>query len=100
MARYENTKSKTNRITRGLSNSQVYSITSNTTTIYSSIPEKDSDIWVITQSGDRLDLLANQYYGNPRLWWYIAKANGLTFLTIPAGTSLRIPANTEYAIGK
>ena len=99
MSRYENTKIKKNIIKRGISNPQVYSITSNTGTIYSSIPETDNDIWVITQPGDRFDLLAHQFYGDPNLWWYIAKANNLTFMSIPHGTSLRIPATTEYAIG-
>ena len=99
MSRYENTKIKKSIIKRGISNPQVYNITSNTGTIYSSIPETDNDIWVITQPGDRFDLLAHQFYGDPNLWWYIAKANNLTFMSIPHGTSLRIPATTEYAIG-
>ena len=99
MNRYENTKIKTNLVTRGISSPQSYNITSNGTTIYSSIPETDSDIWVITQTGDRLDLLANQYYNDSTLWWYIAKANNLTFVSLPTGISLRIPATTEYAIG-
>ena len=99
MSRYENTKIKKSIIKRGISNPQVYNITSNTGTIYSSIPETDNDIWVITQPGDRFDLLAHQFYGDPNLWWYIAKANNLTFMSIPHGTSLRIPATNEYAIG-
>ena len=69
------------------------------TTIYSSIPELDGDIYVITQYGDRLDLLANRFYGDPSLWWYIAKANNLTIMKIPTGTSLRIPENTDFAVG-
>ena len=99
MARYENTKIKKNIIKRGISTSQVYNITSNASTVYSSIPETDNDIWVITQPGDRFDLLAHQFYGDPNLWWYIAKANNLTFMSLPSGVSLRIPATTEYAIG-
>ena len=99
MSRYENTKTRTSLVTRGKSIPQVYNIKSNTTTIYSSIPETDSDIWVITQTGDRLDLLAHQFYNNVNLWWYIAKANNLTLMTLQAGISLRIPATTEYAVG-
>ena len=34
------------------------------------------------------------------LWWYIAKANHLRFMTLEPGTSLRIPTTTQYAIGK
>ncbi|MAH43656.1 hypothetical protein CL614_08130 [archaeon] len=99
MSRYEHTKIKTSLVTRGLANPQVYNITSNGTTIYSSIPESDTDIWVITQTGDRLDLLAQQFYSDVNLWWYIAKANNLTFIHLPAGISLRIPASIQYAIG-
>ena len=98
MARYENTKIKQGVVSRGIP-PKPYNITSYRTTIYSAIPETDSDIWVITQHGDRLDNLAFQFYGDQSLWWYIAKANNLTFMTIPIGTSLRIPATTQYAIG-
>ena len=50
--------------------------------------------------GDRLDHLAHQFYGDVSLWWYIAKANNLKFMTVPTGISLRIPGSTNYAIGK
>ena len=84
---------------RGLKDVKTYESTSQSTTFYSTIPQSDNDIYVITQAGDRLDLLASQFYGDVDLWWYIAKANGLTFMTIPTGTSLRIPGTIEYAIG-
>ena len=98
--RYGNVKTKSSILNRGLRISQTYNINSNTTVIYSVIPKSDSDIYVLTQPGDRLDLLANQFYGDVNLWWYIAKANGLTFMTIPTGTKLRIPQDARYAIGK
>ena len=60
MSRYENTKSKTSQILRGKKEVKSYNIKSYGTTIYSSIPESDSDIYVITQFGDRLDQLAHQ----------------------------------------
>jgi nucleoid-associated protein YgaU len=97
--RYENTQTKRKVIKRGFK-STPYDITSNSTTIYSSIPKSDSDVYVLTQDGDRLDNLAFQYYGDQNLWWYIAKANNLSFMTLNAGVSLRIPATTQYAIGK
>ena len=100
MARYENTKIKKDQIMRGKNISKSYNITSYLTTIYSDIPETDSDVYVITQKGDRLDNLAYQFYGDQHLWWYIAKANNLNFMTIPTGTSLRIPGTIQYAIGK
>ena len=97
--RYGNTKIKNSTVKRG-SKQISYDVSSQTTTIYSSIPEVDGDLYVITQYGDRLDSLAHQFYGDVNLWWYIAKANGLTFMTMPPGTRLRIPATTKYAIGK
>ena len=100
MGRYQNTKIKTNILRRGNLDNKKYSVKSLNTIVYSSIPESDGDIYVITQMGDRLDHLANQYYGDVNLWWYIAKANNLSFMTILPGIRLRIPATTEYAIGK
>ena len=67
------------------------------TTMYRQIPKEDTDIYVITQMGDRLDLLANQFYNDPNLWWYIAQANDLFTMNLEAGTSLRIPSSTKYA---
>tara|TARA_Y100000593_G_C4145150_1_gene254258 strand:+ start:333 stop:605 length:273 start_codon:yes stop_codon:yes gene_type:complete len=69
------------------------------TTIYSSIPASDNDIFIMTQIGDRLDTLADQFYEDSSLWWYIAKANHLKFNNVPVGTILRIPVTLEYARG-
>ena len=69
------------------------------TTIYSKVPEKDTDRYFIAQDGDRCDNLANQFYGNSNLWWFIARVNNLNTNNIPAGTSLRIPIDTEFAKG-
>ena len=69
-------------------------------TIVPNIPIKDSDIFVFPVYGERFDNIAQKYYGDVNLWWYIAKANNLTFMTIPIGTSLRIPQDARYAIGK
>ena len=63
---------------------------------YSTIPVSDGDIFVITQTGDRLDLLAYQFYGDSQLWWYIAKANNLKFNNLEEGLTLRIPSSTDY----
>jgi nucleoid-associated protein YgaU len=68
-----------------------------TTTLYRQIPERDTDVYVITQPGDRLDTIAFDFYGDPHLWWIIAKANKLQQLNIKVGTSLRIPITTEDA---
>jgi|TARA_Y100000996_G_C22550073_1_gene653371 nucleoid-associated protein YgaU len=69
------------------------------TTIYKKVEEKNSDSYFIAQEGDRCDNLANRFYGDSTLWWFIAKVNNLTTNNIPAGTSLRIPATTVDAEG-
>lgn len=38
------------------------------------------DIQHTVTSSDRIDLLANTYYGTPDLWWVIARANGIRLL--------------------
>ena len=101
MSRYEHTRIKVTNVVRGKDVSMPYSnVKSFSTTVYGNIPRADNDIYVITQMGDRLDHLAHQFYGDVSLWWYIAKANNLKFMTLPTGTSLRIPGSTQYAIGK
>jgi len=65
-----------------------------TTVLYPSIPLSSSDIYVITTDGDRLDLLANEYYGDYSLYWIISAANDnlpQNSIHLPAGTQLRIP---------
>ena len=69
------------------------------TTIYKKVEEKNSDLYFIAQEGDRCDNLANRFYGDSSLWWFIARVNNLTTNNIPAGTSLRIPASTQDAEG-
>ena len=88
MSRYKNTRKQTKN------NKSSYS-----TTIYKKVEEKNTDSYFIATQGDRCDVLANRFYGDSTLWWFIAKVNNLTTNNIPAGTSLRIPATTEDAEG-
>lgn len=70
---------------------------------YPEIPLSENDIYVITAEGDRLDLLAQQYYGDVSLYWIISAANNeLTknSLFIPEGTQVRIPTNTGQIIAQ
>ena len=69
------------------------------TTIYEEVPERNDDIFLVSQNGDRLDKLAHQFYGDSSLWWYIAKANNLKHMNIKSCISLRIPVSTEFARG-
>jgi nucleoid-associated protein YgaU len=65
------------------------------TRIYPNIPKTDKDIYIVTQTGDRLDTLANQFYGDSSLWWIIATANNIHDATfaVEDGTTLRVPEN-------
>ena len=63
---------------------------------YPNIPLSESDVYVITNVGDRLDSLAYSYYNDATLWWVIAMANNNATKGVlyPApGTQLRIPIN-------
>ena len=62
--------------------------------------ESNSDILLIATEGDRCDLISQEYYGTPELWWYIASANNLSSNNIEAGTQLRVPVSIENAILK
>jgi hypothetical protein len=68
---------------------------------YPNIPLSESDNYVITTIGDRLDLLAYQYYRDSTLWWIISMANNnITkgLLYPEPGTQLRIPINISSVI--
>ena len=67
---------------------------------YPEIPLSVDDLYITTTSGDRLDSLAHQFYGDVTLWWYIAKANGLKDLRVESGLSIRIPGSTKFAVGR
>ena len=69
-------------------------------TLFDNVPVSDNDIYIITQYGDRLDLLAHQFYGDVSLWWYIARANDLNSILIPENIQLRIPGTKQYAKGR
>ena len=66
------------------------------TSNYPLIPASENDVYVLTEETDRLDLLANQFYGDPSLWWVISIANKSlpqNSLVLEAGIQLRIPGN-------
>ena len=86
MKRYSNTGIK-----RDKSGVRVYN-----TTFYPSIPIDDSDQFIYTKFGDRVDALANEYYGDVTLWWIISKANGIKGQAgLKPGQLLRIPGQVE-----
>ena len=80
MDRYKNTKIYSNKIAYH-------------TTVLPNIPEQASDLYIISRDGDRLDLLANEFYKDSGFWWVIAEANNIGKGTtiVEPGIQLRIP---------
>tara|TARA_R110000851_G_scaffold309676_2_gene469223 strand:- start:320 stop:625 length:306 start_codon:yes stop_codon:yes gene_type:complete len=62
------------------------------------IEKLDTDIYIISRAGDRLDMLSYEYYGEQSQWWVIAQANhiGKGTLAIEPGIRIRIPSIREY----
>lgn len=68
--------------------------------IYPDIPVTEDDDYVITVLGDRLDLIAFDFYGDVSFWWVIASANSLPgdSIYLEPGLQLRIPSDLPAAI--
>lgn len=64
---------------------------------YPDIPLDSGDIYIISSFGDRLDLIAYDYYKDITLWWIIAIANAEFIssdsLYVPPATQLRVPTD-------
>lgn len=58
------------------------------------VPVSSADVYIQTTSIERLDKLANTFYGDSTLWWIIAIANGLGkgTIVVPKNSKLRIPS--------
>ena len=84
-SRYQNNEVKTTNDGRRVFRSK----------IYPNIPLRDDDIYVATETTDRLDTLAYDYYKDASLWWIIAAANNIHNAPygLKDGTILRIPQN-------
>jgi len=91
-SRYKNTSIKTDK--RG---KRVFK-----PTIYPKIPIQDSDVFIYPIFGDRLDTLAQKYYGDTSLWWIIAKANNLdaAHIGLEVDNQLRIPINIDFILNR
>ena len=91
MKRYATTRQKIDK-----SGIRVYS-----TTYYPEIRISDGDSFMYPIEGERLDNLANKYYGDTTLWWIIAKANGLKCKpALSSDEIIRIPGNISSIIEK
>jgi hypothetical protein len=69
--------------------------------VYPTIPLSESDIYVVTTIGDRLDYMAYSYYRDSELYWIISVANNNvtkgSLFPIP-GTQMRIPTDLNNVL--
>jgi hypothetical protein len=68
---------------------------------YPDIPFSETDEYVVTTVGDRLDSLAYSYYLDATLWWIISAANNNITkgaLFPEPGTQLRIPTDLNAVL--
>jgi len=58
------------------------------------VPIQLDDQYHQVMDGDRIDLLAHRFYGDPVLWWVIAVANDIELVPtdLSVGDILRIPS--------
>jgi len=63
------------------------------TIIVPPVPKSEFDTYIETTSPERLDKLANSFYGDASLWWIIAACNKLKMgsIYVPSYTIIRIP---------
>ena len=73
-----------------------------TSKVLPKIPKTDEDKYVVVQTGDRLDSIAQEHLDDASLWWVIATANQIhdAPFSLEDGTILRIPANLEGFLSK
>ncbi len=61
-----------------------------------------NDTRILSQDGDRLDILAKEFYGDESLWFVIAMANdlGKGSLVVPPGRIVTIPYETAIGVSE
>jgi hypothetical protein len=70
-------------------------------TKYPNVPLSETDVYLYTMRGDRLDNLAYQFYGDPTLWWIRSTANPdlpNDSLYPTLGYQLRIPTDINQIL--
>ena len=69
-------------------------------TKYPTLVPSNDDYYIIAREEDRFDLIANDFFGDPTLWWVVVMANDLPgdSMYAPPGFQLRIPGNLNNAL--
>ena len=67
------------------------------TTMPTRIEPAIDDLIITVGEGDRMDVLANKYYGSASLWYIIAAANNITngSMHFKPGEKIRIPSKNR-----
>jgi hypothetical protein len=67
---------------------------------YPQIPFSDLDVYIETVYGDRLDIIAFDYYKSVDYYWVLIVANNLPgdSIFVKPGTQLRIPSDLEEVL--
>ena len=69
---------------------------------YPDVPLSSTDLYIKTKMGDRLDLLADEYYDDERMWWVISISNPDIIRKdsyyLKPGLEIRIPSNINQII--
>lgn len=64
------------------------------------VPNASDELWPMPPAGVlRLDLLADDFYGTPHLWWVLASVNNMLdpLVSVPEGTKIRVPTKERLA---
>ena len=71
-------------------------------TVYPSLDLSNNDFYIIVREEDRMDLIAQDFFGDSTLWWLVASANDLPGDSMypPLGFQLRIPGNLNNALSQ
>lgn len=56
------------------------------------IPEYDDDIYIMSDTSTRLDILADRYYGDVSLYKILMLCNDIPSIVPQVGTTIRIPS--------
>lgn len=64
------------------------------------VPDPSDNLFPMpSEASNRLDLLSQEFYGTPSLWWLLARVNNIVdpLVGAPTGTLLRIPTKARLA---
>lgn len=64
------------------------------------VADSSDVLYTIPQAGEgRLDLVSQQFYGVPDLWWVVAVVNNVVdpLTAFPVGTRVRVPTKERLA---